>query len=184
MKSSIQFILLILVFGAQTLNAQISNVTNHVLHFPKPLHWANDMERSYSPDQLENLDTLLSNFEKRTNVKIKLVTVDDLYAKSYKFDEIVEQIGTYKLNKKSLEDSKTRTSYNFILILVTQWGRRAQVYSELPYHKIGIVLDNKESNSIFREASYPLWNNQQFYEGTVNGLEALLEKISQKLQLE
>lgn len=161
-------------------SAQQNKVLHHLNSFPKPIQYANDMEGIYSAAQLRVLDSLLQAFDKKTGVQIKLITVDSVFADQYKFDEIVVKIQDWKITKNIFADSTV--AYNGILVMLSKWSGRVQVFSESSFYRIGELLDNTESNEIVREAMGPLWRKAQYYEATATGLQSLIKRIEEVLK--
>lgn len=180
-KYILHLILLPLLFLAGLKSsAQQNKASHHLNSFPKPVQYANDMEGIYSAAQLRVLDSLLQAFDKKSGVQIKLVTIDSNFAARYKVDEIVRKIGEWELSKNVFADSTV--AYNGILVMLSKWSGRVQVFSESSFYRIGELLDNTESNEIIREAMGPMWKKAQYYEATANGLQSLIKRIEEVLK--
>lgn len=175
-------ILLSLLFGPKINAQQNETLADYLDSFPKPVHWANDMENIYSSAQLKMLDSLLNNFERKSSVQIKLVTIDSSFAAKYKFDLIVHKLDNWNIGKNAFADTADRNTYNCIFFFLSKWEGRVQVFSESAWYGIGEVLKNTESNPIVEEAMYALWRKEDYFEATLKGLGALMKRIDEALK--
>ncbi len=59
------------------------------IHFPiKALGWTSDFEHIFSSDQINELDSIISNFEKETTNEIAIVTIESSWTTKESFDSL------------------------------------------------------------------------------------------------
>ncbi|MFD2287769.1 hypothetical protein GJU39_16215 [Pedobacter petrophilus] len=163
---------------------KISTDNDHTLEsFPKPIRWANDMEHIYTGHQLKTLDSLLENFQNRSKIQLKLITIDSIYLSKYDFKGVLNQVaGKWHLLKQAdYEDLTNRNQYFGIVILISKWDKRIKVFSSSSYYGIGEILSETDANNIVADEMFQLFEEQNYYQATLNGLSALMDKINQNL---
>jgi hypothetical protein len=68
----------------------------------KPLGWTSDYENVFSKEQISELDSMISDFEKQTENEIVIVTIDSSWTTEEKFDSLILSIANFwGVGKKS-----------------------------------------------------------------------------------
>jgi uncharacterized protein len=137
-------------------------------YFPKTaLGWTSDFEHIFSSDQLNELDSIISNFEKETTNEIAIVTIDSSWATRESFDSLTLGIlRTWGVGKKSKN--------NGILIGISTGLRIIRIQNG---YGIEAKLTDGETKKIIDDIIIPEFKNGNFFQGTKNGLLALMQKI-------
>jgi len=153
--------------------------------FPKPVRWANDMEHIYTIDELKALDSLLENFQNQSKIQLKLITIDSVYMSKYHFKGIINQItrDSNLLKKANFDNLNSRNQYFGIVMLISKWDKRIKVFSSSSYYGIGEILSETDANEIVADEMFQLFRERKYYQATLNGLKALMNKIAVNLKI-
>lgn len=133
----------------------------------KPLGWASDYGHIFTDSQIEILDSILSDYEKRTTNEIAIVTFDSSFIHDENFDSLVLAIhnlwGVGKIDK-----------HNGILIGISTAKRKIRIDNGS-----GIVdkLSDQETKAIIDNIIIPLFKKGDYFDGVKNAIEAITEKV-------
>jgi uncharacterized protein len=138
----------------------------------KPKGWTNDFEGIFSANEVNELDSIITDFEKRTTIEIAILTIDSSIVKKDKFEEFVRGIGNYwGVGKKNIN--------NGIIIGVSNGLKKIRI-------EYGVGLRHKLSDSILKEVLniniIPAIKTKSVYHGVKNGLIELIKLTSVKKQ--
>jgi uncharacterized protein len=135
---------------------------------PRAVGFVNDFENILSSKQEKYLDSMIKAFQKKTKVQIAVITVDTSMITRDKFENYVYRIANawgvgqkHKNNGVTIGLSK---GYRFMRI-------------ENGYGVRNILSDN-ETKEIIDSAFIPFFKKGQYFEGIVNGLQAIMKKLS------
>ena len=135
---------------------------------PRAVGFVNDFENILSPKQQKYLDSMIRAYEKKTTVQIALITIDTSMISRNKFENYVYRIANaWGVGQKEKNNGVTiglSKGYRFMRI-ETGYGIR------------NILTDN-ETKKIIDTAFIPYFKKGQYFEGIVNGLEAIMKKLS------
>lgn len=158
---------------------QITDSSTYKLHklrkqfwdsLPKPIGWTNDLENIYSPAEEMILDSIISVFEKETSIEISIVTLDSTLTSVELFNDLALHIArTWGIGKKDKD--------NGVLICISTNHRRIRISNG---YGIEQILTDEETNSILNRYFLPKFKKAQFYQGTYDGLIALIKKLRDK----
>lgn len=141
-----------------------------VRKIPEPVGWINDYAFLFSAEEVRMLDSLLQYYERKTTVEIAVLTVDSTRTNARDFDEFASLIGrTWGVGKKETN--------NGIVIIIAPDIRRIRINNGLG---IEIKISNEETQSIIDKVIIPQFKDGKFYEGTKQGIIALMEKLGYK----
>ena len=71
----------------------------------KPLGWTSDYQHIFSKEQISELDSIISKFEKLTKNEIAIVTIDSSWTTQDKFDNLILSIANFwGVGKKDLRN--------------------------------------------------------------------------------
>lgn len=134
---------------------------------PAAVGWVNDFEGLYTMEQEKNLERIVEHFEKKTTIEIAIVTMDSNMVALDKFDEfayrVLKKWGIGKISKS-----------NGIVICISKDYRRLFVCTDFGIDR---YVNNYDKYKIIKKNFLPSFEKNNYYDGTLNGLTALLEKI-------
>jgi len=134
---------------------------------PKQIGYVNDFERIYTPEEVEILDSLIADFEKRTTIQIAIITIDTTMMKKEDLDSwTLKVLKTWGVGQKGKN--------NGILIGISMGYRRIRIQNGYGIEKI---LSNQETKEIIDKDFIPFFKQSKYFEGTLNGLKALIKKL-------
>ncbi|HLZ85715.1 MAG TPA: TPM domain-containing protein [Puia sp.] len=134
---------------------------------PRPVGFVNDFEDLFTPGQKDTLEQMLHAFEQRTTIEIAVMTVDTSLTMSPNFDVFIRNtMNAWGVGKKETN--------NGILVGISRTYRRIRIQNGYGIEK---VLSNAETKKIIDEAFLPLFRKGRYYEGVVNGLRALMQRL-------
>jgi uncharacterized protein len=150
-------------FGYGEFSKSIYNI-----HFSaKPLGWISDFDTIFTSAQIIELDSTISNFEKLTTNEIAIVTIDSLWTNKEKFDDLILTIANkWGVGKKGLN--------NGIVIGISTKLRKIRICNG---YGIAEKLSDAETKNIIDEIIIPEYKKGNYFEGTKNGLLALMRKL-------
>lgn len=158
---------------------QITDSSTYKLHklrkqfwdsLPKPIGWTNDLENIYSPAEEMILDSIISVFEKETSIEISIVTLDSTLTSVELFNDLALHIArTWGIGKKDKD--------NGILICISTGHRRIRISNG---YGIEQMLTDEETNVLLNRYFLPKFKRTQFFQGTYDGLIALIKKLRDK----
>jgi uncharacterized protein len=132
---------------------------------PQLKYWANDLTNTFSPNQLANLNNELKTFQDSTTnqvVFLMIPTLNDYPLEYYSMD-------VTKKNKIG-----TKEHDNGVLFLVVKNDKKMRI--EVGYGLEGALPDALAS-SIIRNVVKPYFRNEQYYQGTKAGLDAIISAV-------
>ncbi|MGZ5244801.1 MAG: TPM domain-containing protein [Bacteroidia bacterium] len=166
----IRFYILILISFTNCTYAQKNPNSNYTI--PQPTGWVNDFEDIFSAHEIKTLDSIISNYEKKTTIEISIVTIDTNMVSDENFNDYVLQLSNeWGVGKKGKN--------NGVVIGFSSGYRKMQISNGYGIEKI---LSDEETAEIMNKEFFSYYKRGEFYEGTLNGLNALIEKLNQKLK--
>jgi uncharacterized protein len=140
-------------------------------HFPeKPLGRTSDFENMFTSVQVQFLDSLLATHEEETTNQVAVVTFNPDTAE-VKTGHDFDSLSLYYFNKWGVG---TKEKNNGVGILIAPWLRTLRI-------EVGLGLENKltdqEAKTIIDTIILPAFKNKRFFEGVVQGLEAIFAEI-------
>jgi len=133
----------------------------------KPLGWVSDYEHIFTEEQVLMLDSMISKFEKETTNEIAIVTIDSSWTTKESFDSLTLAIArNWGIGKKGKN--------NGVLIGISIGLRKIRIQNG---YGIEAKLSDAETKKIIDEVMVPEFKNGNYFEGTKNGLLALMQKI-------
>jgi uncharacterized protein len=137
---------------------------------PAAVGWVNDFEGLYNPLQENNLEIILQHLEKRTSIEICIVTIDSNMVGVEKFDDFAYRLlkiwGIGKISKS-----------NGIVICISKDYRKLFVCTDFGINK---YIDNSEKFRIINKYFIPLFAKNDYYQGTLDGLNAIIKRIDKR----
>jgi uncharacterized protein len=138
---------------------------------PKPSSWTNDYEGLFNDDEEQKLDSIISAFEKETTVQFCIVTLDTIYTTKERFDDLALHISkAWGVGQKDKN--------NGITICISKGYRKIRICNGYGIEKI---LSDKETKEIMDKYFIARFKEGKYFQGTLDGLIALVETLRQKL---
>lgn len=137
---------------------------------PAAVGWVNDFEGLFNQSQEDSLETKIAHFEKITSIEIAIVTLDSNMVEADKFDDF-----TYRLLKKWGIGKLSKS--NGIVICLSKDYRKLYISCDFGIDK---YMDENDKYKLINKYFVPYYQTNHYYEGTYNGLNALLDKIGKK----
>ncbi len=133
----------------------------------KQIGCINDYEHIFSDDQISDLDSIISEFDKETKNEIAIVTIDSSWTTKESFDSFTLAIAeNWGVGKK--------VKNNGILIGISTGLRMIRINNG---YGIEAKLTDAETKKIIDDIILPEFKKGNYFEGTKNGLLALMQKI-------
>lgn len=129
--------------------------------------WVTDYEKLYSKNEIKILNDLINKFEKDTSNEIAIVTLDSLRVTNANFDDLSLRIAQKWGIGKSEKD-------NGILIAISKHCKRIRIQNGNGIEKL---ISDDETKAIIEKYFIPEFRNNNYYNGTINGLLALMKKL-------
>lgn len=145
---------------------------SQTIETPTDVNFVYDYENIYTPQEEKKLDTLLRNFEKSNLISIRLTTPTDSVISDTGIDEnniaiLHEWEGTHG-------DSK-----NCVSILISKKSRRMRIdFGPFVAHR----LSSTETQSIIENQFAPYFKEGKYFDGTINGLNAIMDTIRKNIK--
>ncbi len=137
---------------------------------PDPVGFVNDFEKIFSPVQLRILDSTIADFYNKTGVQLAIITIDS----SMVTPEQVEDFTTETFKAWGLQDDGR---FNGILICVSNSFKKLRISNG---HGVEQVLSDAESRVLIETSFLPYLQEDKYYEGTLKGLTAVMNKVKSK----
>ena len=139
---------------------------------PKPVGYVNDFENLYSDSEEEVLDSLMKNFESRTTIQIAVITIDTTMTTTDSLDALTLRFGNvWGVGQKDKN--------NGVTIGISQGYRRMRIQNGYGIEKI---LTDDETKQIIDTVFIPSFREAKYFDGTMNGLIALMKILEQRYQ--
>jgi len=134
---------------------------------PRPVGYINDFEHLFTPGQIDTLDNLLHDYEQRTTIEIAVLTADSSLTMYGNFDFFtLKTMSAWRIGKKE--------SDNGMLIGISRSFRKIRIQNGSGIEK---VLPNADTKKIIDESFIPFFKKGQYYEGVLNGLKTLMQRL-------
>lgn len=136
---------------------------------PDPVGRVNDFEKVYTKSQQSSLDSLVKLIEIQADVEIGIVTLDTLSTAPNRFDDL-----TLYIAKKWGVGQKGKN--NGILIAISKGYKRMRIQNGLGIER---RMTNEETKKIIDQDFIPSFKKDEYYQGMINGLNAILVLLKQ-----
>lgn len=134
---------------------------------PRPIGYINDFEHLFTSGQIDTLENLLHDYEQRTTIEIAVLTADSSLTMYGNFDFFtLKTMSAWRIGKKE--------SDNGILIGISRSFRKIRIQNGSGIEK---VLPNAATKKIIDESFIPFFRKGQYYEGVLNGLKTLMQRL-------
>ncbi|HEY5371355.1 MAG TPA: TPM domain-containing protein [Hanamia sp.] len=137
---------------------------------PAAVGWVNDFEGLYDKIQEDSLESMIQHFEKKTSIEIAIVTVDSNMVSQDKFNEF-----TYRLLK--IWGIGKIAKSNGMVICICKDYKSIYISSDFG---LDTYLSDYDKYKIVNKSVLPYFKKNYYFNGTLSGLNAILEKINRK----
>lgn len=135
--------------------------------FPGSVGWVNDFYSLFTAEQRQSLDSLISDYERKTTTQISIVTLDSSYAQENEFDD-------YSLALARAWGVGTKEKNNGILIAICPDYKRIRIQNGLgiePY------LSDAETKMVLDSIMLPAFRQANYYKGVHDGILSIIRKL-------
>ncbi len=132
--------------------------------------YVNDYENIYTERETQFLSMLIADFEKETSIKIVMITFDSTMIERNDSDNSSFSFLGDHINQGAMESDKV-----FIEICISQ--RMMQIESNVDMNRL---ISPHESKRIINNSFVPYFKKKQIFEGSLNGLKALMKQLKNK----
>lgn len=134
---------------------------------PQPIGYVSDFENIFTKSQRSYLDSMIGVYEKKTTVQIAVVTIDTSIVSKKDFDDYLLKIAkTWGVGQKDKN--------NGIVIGISKGYRHMCIQNG---YGIENILTDSETKGIIDTAFIPSFKKEQYFEGVINGLKAIMKKL-------
>ncbi|MEP6584102.1 MAG: TPM domain-containing protein [Ginsengibacter sp.] len=143
---------------------------SHHFKIPEPEGFVNDFEHLFTPEQVKTLDSTIIAVHNKTSVQIAIITIDSMM-----------------VNKNQLEDFTKETfiswglqvngQFNGILIGLSNKYKKLRIENGSGVEQ---ALTDYEVQGIVENAFMSYLKENKYFEGTINGLAAIMNKLKEK----
>ena len=134
---------------------------------PAPLGFVSDYGAIYTPAQRQYIDSLLHDFEDSSSVQLALFTFTQQMIKDVKIDDYLLNIAnSWKIGHSGKN--------NGILVGICAECRSMRIENGFGIEQL---LSNSETKKIIETAFFPDFKKEEYYKGTINGLQTLMQLL-------
>jgi uncharacterized protein len=151
-------------------SSKITGRIDSTKYIPKPVGWTNDFVHVFSKHEIESLDSLIGSYEKKTTVQFAVATIDSSMMGPIDFE-------SYTLLMLRTWGVGTKEKNNGILIVIAPALRRIRIQNGYGIEK---VLTNEQTKTIIEDTFIPYFKEGKFYQGTKEGILAIIRKLEKE----
>lgn len=140
---------------------------------PQPKGWVNDFEDLYTDGQEHILDSVIRSYNSKVAVQLTIITIDSTNISREHFDSLIFKMA----NKWGVGESGKD---NGIVIGISKAYRQIRIENGL-----GIAakrISDKQTSEFIEKGFLPNFQKEHYFEGTIDGLNAIFEYLSQATQ--
>lgn len=131
-----------------------------------------DYENLFTKSEIFQLDSLITDFQSRTTIEIAVVSLDDLFTDKENFDD-------YTLTLANAWGIGQEEKNNGILVAISKKFRQMRIQNGKGIEKI---FSDDETKQIIDQYFIPKFKNGHHFEGTKDGISALIKILQTKQQ--
>ncbi|WP_447640875.1 MULTISPECIES: TPM domain-containing protein [Chitinophagaceae] len=134
---------------------------------PTPDGYVNDYEELFTDEQNAKLDSMIRSFEKQTSIQIALISFDTTMS-------CIDSLDALSLKMANSWGVGQKDKNNGVIVgICSGYGKVKVLYG------LGIdgLVSDKETNQIIQTYFVPYYEKDQYYQGTVSGLTALMSML-------
>lgn len=139
---------------------------------PAPIGFVSDFEKVFSAQQVDTLTAILKDFEQQTSIQIAIVTIDTSLVSKVQFENFVLDLA----NKWGVGQ---KDKNNGVVIGFSTAHRKIRIANGYGIEKL---ISDRETNNLMKEKFLVYFKNNEYYKGTIIGLNALIDLLNLKLR--
>ena len=137
---------------------------------PDPTGYINDYASLFTESQHKSLDSLVRNFESKTSIEIAVAVIDSVLVDHHNFDDYTLQMAkSWRVGKKEKN--------NGVLVAFAPDLRKIHIQNGYGIEK---MISDEETKTIVDSVFIPYFKKGNYYEGTRQGIIAIMNKLSAK----
>ncbi len=150
----------------------ISYKASSTAHFtiPDPVGFVNDFENLFTASEIKTLDSSIIAIHNKTSVQIAIITIDSTMVNKNQIDDFTKE--TFKSWGLQVDGH-----FNGILIGLSNRYKKLHIENG---NGVEQVLTDYEILAIIETAFMPYLKNDKYYQGTISGLAAIINKLKVK----
>lgn len=134
---------------------------------PSPLGWVSDFEGDFTLSEIQSLEGIIKDFEKRTSIEIAVITIPKGAVSKGDFEKLSLKIArAWKVGKKKKN--------NGILIAVSKGHRMIRIQNG---SGVQDELSDSETKRIIDDVIIPRFKQDQYYLGVFEGILEIVKNI-------
>jgi uncharacterized protein len=134
---------------------------------PPPVGFVNDFENIFSSAEKHFIDSIITGFEAKTTIQFAVITVDTSTTSLKDFDNYILRLANAWGVGQKIKD-------NGIVIGISKGYRHMRIENG---YRIEKIISDAETENIITSAFVPAFKQGNYFEGTVNGIKAIMEKL-------
>ncbi|PZP50179.1 MAG: hypothetical protein DI598_06180 [Pseudopedobacter saltans] len=137
---------------------------------PVPDGFVNDFENIFTEEENASLDSLIRDFDKKTGIEIAFISFDTSMT-------VVDSIEALGLKMANVWGVGQKDKNNGVIVGVSSgYGQVKILYGT----GIDKLVSSKETNDIIQKHFVPYYEKDQYYEGSLAGLKALMALLQSR----
>lgn len=138
-----------------------------LIKIPPPKGWTNDFVYLFSDNEVQSLDSLIGDYEKKTSVEFSVATIDASMLGSMEFEAYtLRMLNTWGVGKKGKN--------NGILIVIAPDIRKVRIENGYGIEK---VISDEETKEVIDKAMVPHFKEGRYFEGTKAAIIAMMNQL-------
>jgi uncharacterized protein len=137
---------------------------------PDPVGLTSDFEKVFTDEQVEHLDSLIIDYEKKTSIEIAIITVDSACINGDFFTDLpVEVAKKWAIGKEK--------KMNGIVMAVSVSYRKISFFLDTGIQQ---YMSDEEAKEIIKKKMFPMFKIGKNYDGVLAGLTSLMALIDSR----
>lgn len=150
--------------------ASVKAAASKNFNIPEPVGFVNDFENLFTNAEIKTLDSTIIAIHNKTSVQIAIITIDSNMVNKGQVEDFTKE--TFKA-----WGLQVNGQFNGILIGLSNKYKKLRIENGVGVEQ---SLTNYEIQSIIENAFIPYLKDDKYYEGTINGLAAIMNKLKVK----
>ncbi len=168
---SFDYLFIFLLFSCANCFAQNKSgnfpTTNAQFKIPEPIGFVNDFENLFTAPETKNLETMIMDFSSKTSIQVIIITIDTTLTDRDNFENFsMETYRSWELG--SIE------KFNGILISLSKKFRKIWLENG---NGVRRVLSDHDINNFVANDFLPFLQEEKYYEATLHGMTAIMNKL-------
>ncbi len=144
-----------------------SAASSAVFNIPDPVGFVSDFENLFTKSEIQTLDSMIMDFNKKSSIQIVVLTIDTLMIQGNQMNDFSRQ--TFKSWGLQVTGGQ-----NGILISLSKAYRNLRIETGSGVEQ---VLSDVDKKTIIQTAFIPSLSDNKYYKATYDGLVAIVNKL-------